>query len=167
MKKLLYTLLAVSIIFSACKKEDEEPTNTGNNNNGAATFLENQDGSVWYLIPPPHSEYGLLAGGSPLDTIGFYNATYFMIWKGMGDCLFINNGELNTDATISTVIHNSNTLKIQATNANGNDVLLFEFIDDGLNSLRMNLSYTEDDYGVIIEEYYYTRSSTQTNLSCN
>ena len=27
MKKLLYTFLAVSIIFSACKKEDEEPTN--------------------------------------------------------------------------------------------------------------------------------------------
>jgi hypothetical protein len=33
MKKLLYTLLAVSIIFSACKKEDEEPTNNNNNNN--------------------------------------------------------------------------------------------------------------------------------------
>ena len=27
MKKLLYTFLAVSIIFSACKKEDEDPTN--------------------------------------------------------------------------------------------------------------------------------------------
>ena len=37
MKKLLYTLLAVSIIFSACKKEDEEPTNTGNNNTGNNT----------------------------------------------------------------------------------------------------------------------------------
>ena len=33
MKKLLYTLFAVSVIFSACKKEDEEPTNAGNNNN--------------------------------------------------------------------------------------------------------------------------------------
>ena len=32
MKKLLYTLLAVSIIFSACEEENEEPTNTGNNN---------------------------------------------------------------------------------------------------------------------------------------
>jgi len=37
MKKLLYTLLAVSIIFSACKKEDEEPTNSGNNNTGNTT----------------------------------------------------------------------------------------------------------------------------------
>ena len=31
MKKLLYTFLAVSIIFSACEEEDTTPTNTGNN----------------------------------------------------------------------------------------------------------------------------------------
>ena len=31
MKKLLYTLLAVSIIFSACKKEEDEPTNNNSN----------------------------------------------------------------------------------------------------------------------------------------
>jgi hypothetical protein len=31
MKKILYTLLAVSLIFSACKKEDEEPTNNNTN----------------------------------------------------------------------------------------------------------------------------------------
>ncbi len=37
MKKLLYTLLAVSLIFSACKKEDEAPTNTANNNNSGNT----------------------------------------------------------------------------------------------------------------------------------
>jgi|TARA_B110000263_G_C15068385_1_gene400700 hypothetical protein len=30
MKKLLYTFLAVSIVFAACKKEDEEPTNNTN-----------------------------------------------------------------------------------------------------------------------------------------
>ena len=32
MKKLLYTFLAVSITFSACKKEDEEPTNNTSSN---------------------------------------------------------------------------------------------------------------------------------------
>ena len=30
MKKLLYSLLTVSIIFSSCKKEEEEPTNNTN-----------------------------------------------------------------------------------------------------------------------------------------
>ena len=32
MKKLLYTLIIVSIILSSCKKEDEEPTNNTNAN---------------------------------------------------------------------------------------------------------------------------------------
>ena len=35
MKKLLYTFLAVSITFSACKKEDEEPTNNTNTNSAS------------------------------------------------------------------------------------------------------------------------------------
>ena len=34
MKKLIYTLLAVSLIFSACKKEEDEPSNSDNNNAG-------------------------------------------------------------------------------------------------------------------------------------
>lgn len=33
MQKLIYTLFAVSVIFTACKKEDEEPANSVNNNN--------------------------------------------------------------------------------------------------------------------------------------
>ena len=39
MKKLLYTLLAVSLIYSACEKEEEETSNTGNNNNGSNNTL--------------------------------------------------------------------------------------------------------------------------------
>ena len=39
MKKLLYTLLAVSIIFSACKKEDEETNSSNNNNNNNSTSI--------------------------------------------------------------------------------------------------------------------------------
>ena len=43
MKKLLYTFLAVSIIFSACEKEEEEPTNNTNNNNSSLTIEE----TIW------------------------------------------------------------------------------------------------------------------------
>jgi hypothetical protein len=40
MKKLLYTLLAVTIIFSACEKEEDENSNSGNISNGDIQELE-------------------------------------------------------------------------------------------------------------------------------
>ena len=50
MKKLLYTLLAVSLIFSTCKKEDDTPTNNNNNNNSALAIGDtHQGGIVFYL----------------------------------------------------------------------------------------------------------------------
>ena len=49
MKKLLYTFLAVSIIFSACKKEDEEPNNSNNNNSALAIGNYHQGGVIFYL----------------------------------------------------------------------------------------------------------------------
>ena len=66
MKKLLYTFLAVSIIFSACKKEDDTPNttnNTGNNN------------SQSNLIGEWHSEEVLdeFRGNMYYDKIHFYS----------------------------------------------------------------------------------------------
>ena len=58
MKKLLYTLLAVSIIFSACKKEDEEPTNSGNNNTG-----NNNSNGITFV-----KQYGFGQGTSVQET---------------------------------------------------------------------------------------------------
>jgi hypothetical protein len=48
MKKLLYTLLAVSIIFSACEEEDVAPANT-NNNSPLAIGDTHQGGIIVYL----------------------------------------------------------------------------------------------------------------------
>ena len=48
MKKLIYTLLAVSIIFSACEKEEETPTNN-NNNSALAIGDTHQGGIIFYL----------------------------------------------------------------------------------------------------------------------
>ena len=39
MKQIFYTLLAVSIIFSTCKKEDLVPANTNNNNSSSIEGL--------------------------------------------------------------------------------------------------------------------------------
>ena len=48
MKKLLYTFLAVSIIFSACEEEDATPSNT-NNNSALAIGDTHQGGIIVYL----------------------------------------------------------------------------------------------------------------------
>jgi len=36
MKNILYTLLSLSLIFSACKKEDDSPNNSNSNNNSTS-----------------------------------------------------------------------------------------------------------------------------------
>ena len=62
MKKLLYTLIAVSIIFSACKKEDEEPTNNTNNNNSALAIGDSHQGGIIFYLDA--SGGGLIAAPS-------------------------------------------------------------------------------------------------------
>mgnify|MGYP006084080487 CR=1 len=52
MKKLLYTLLAVSIIFSACEEDTPLPAannNTNNNNSALAIGDTHQGGFIFYL----------------------------------------------------------------------------------------------------------------------
>jgi len=63
MKKLLYTFLAISVIFSACEKEEEEPTNNNNsgNNTNLAIGDTHQGGIIFYL---DNSGRGLVAAPS-------------------------------------------------------------------------------------------------------
>tara|TARA_B100001142_G_scaffold244427_1_gene243723 strand:+ start:768 stop:1379 length:612 start_codon:yes stop_codon:yes gene_type:complete len=97
MKKLLYTLLAVSIIFSACKKEEDEPNNSGNNNNSALAIGDfDQGGVIFYLdgnggglvcdiqdlsLVPWGCE-GILISGSDGTTIGTGNQNTIDILAG-------------------------------------------------------------------------------------
>jgi hypothetical protein len=103
MKKLLYTLLAVSIIFSACKKEDEEPTNSGNNNTsiiGAWTIntvvLESDTSSSIYSpdeIGFPWefpSALDFVSGGILYET--FSNELDTNEWVIIADSLYIGDG---------------------------------------------------------------------------
>ena len=73
MKKLLYTLLAVSIIFSACE-EDVSPNSNNNNNSGNSTNLaigdSHQGGIIFYLNA---NGGGLIA--APTDQSGSGEAT--------------------------------------------------------------------------------------------
>ena len=104
MKKLLYTLLAVSVIFSACKKEDEEATNTGNNNTGNTTatiigawtintvVLESDTSSSIYSpdeIGFP-SALDFVSGGILYET--FSNELDTNEWVIIADSLYIGDG---------------------------------------------------------------------------
>jgi hypothetical protein len=57
MKKLLYTLLAVSLIFSACEKEEENSSNNNSNNNNNSASIE----GLWMVtsetLTTPYGSY--------------------------------------------------------------------------------------------------------------
>jgi photosystem II stability/assembly factor-like uncharacterized protein len=92
MKKLLYTLLVVSIIFSACKKENEEPSNTNNNNPssiigygwGNDTLYKTTDGGVtWNFVNILISDNNFsprLSFGS--EDIGVFGGFHYVGWNG-------------------------------------------------------------------------------------
>tara|TARA_B100000902_G_C26873336_1_gene698818 strand:- start:171 stop:599 length:429 start_codon:yes stop_codon:yes gene_type:complete len=104
MKKILYTLLAVSIIFSACNKEDEEPTNSVNNNTGNTTatiigawtintvVFESATSSTIYSpdeISFP-SALDFVSGGILYET--FSNELDTNEWVIIADSLYIGDG---------------------------------------------------------------------------
>ena len=89
MKKLLYTLLAVSIIFSACKKEEEEPTNNTNNNNSSLTIEETiwevtsfvetySSGQTFTINIPCTDEEGCDTGINKIEWFFFNNEGFFV-----------------------------------------------------------------------------------------
>ena len=90
MKKLLYTLIAVSIIFSACKKEDEEPTNNTNNNNSSLTIEEtiwevtsfvsfdNSSAQTFTVNIPCTDEEGCDTGINKIEWFFFNNEGFFV-----------------------------------------------------------------------------------------
>jgi len=89
MKKLLYTFLAVSLIFSACEKEEEEPTNNTNNNNSSLTFEETiwevtsfvetySSGQTFTINIPCTDEEGCDTGINKIEWFFFNNEGFFV-----------------------------------------------------------------------------------------
>ncbi len=100
MKKLLYTFLAVSIAFSACKKEDEDITN----NNSASVIgiwtiiscdIEGQDTIIIGASPellgvPTMIEF--VQGGILYE--GYMGSSSFSdtsVWEFIGDSIYIGD----------------------------------------------------------------------------
>ena len=88
MKKLLYTFLALSVIFSACEKE-EEPTNNTNNNNSSLTIEETiwevtsivetySSGQTFSVNIPITDEEGWDTGINKIEWFFFNNEGFFV-----------------------------------------------------------------------------------------
>ena len=89
MKKLLFKLLAVSVIFSACEKEEEEPTNNTNNNNLSLTIEETiwevtsfvetySSGQTFSVNIPITDEEGWDTGINKIEWLFFDNEGFFV-----------------------------------------------------------------------------------------
>ena len=87
MKKLLYTLLAVSLIFSACKKE-EEPNNSSNN---SISVTDQNIVGVWDINSLVYD--GINYTVDP----GFESAAYIINSDNTFSQNVIFNGELDID----------------------------------------------------------------------
>jgi hypothetical protein len=89
MKKLLYTLLAVSIIFSACEEEDESPTNSINDSTSIVGLWElvyyEYDGEIQDLENIPPAQYEFFSSG-------MYERSYGVLWdyNCEGMCQYIS-----------------------------------------------------------------------------
>ena len=120
MKKLLYTLLAVSIIFSACEKEDESSSNNNSNNyNGNNSSLAigdtHQGGIIFYL---DGNGGGLIA--APYDQGTFEWGCYQSLVTG-ADGTTIGTGFQNTiDIVNANCSPNQNPNNLLAANVCAN-----------------------------------------------
>jgi len=130
MKKLLYTLLAVSIIFSACKKEDEEPNNTGNNNTGNNTT---SIVGIWDLKYYEYDSY-YINSLNPTDTTHNSGTNYY---TGVtSDCcwpFYLLEFQSNNEVKITTFTEGYQ----------GQDSVITEFAAYHINGVNLNI-YNEE-----------------------
>jgi hypothetical protein len=89
MKKLLYTFLAVSIIFSACEKEEEE---TNNNNNSALAIGDTHQGGIIFYLDANGG--GLIAAPTDSDSAVVWGCDGYAIIGADGTA--IGTGNQNT-----------------------------------------------------------------------
>ena len=100
MKKLLYTLLALSITFSACKKENDTPTNLGNNNNSALAIGDtHQGGIIFYLDANGGGLIAALSDSLTGDTVAPWGCYSETITGANG--IEIGTGQQNTDSIVT------------------------------------------------------------------
>ena len=130
MKKLLYTLLAVSIIFLGCEKEDAAPVNTNNNANSSiysGTYIGDVD---TYINGIFHSNVSKTITLSKLNTIDNY--------------LMENNIFMSTTCEISS----GNLSITNDTTASSSSFNVIEYGTGIFNSNNLTIEFNQDNTDV-------------------
>ena len=146
MKKLLYSLLAVSIIFSACKKEDEETNSSNNNNNNSTSIV-----GVWTpnFVTIDSSMTTIIDGDTVNDLDG-----EIMTYSGTetttpadaginGNLEFTDNGLAIFDADDDTSIYSYSNNVVTIIDDDG-ELTEFTYIFTGSDILTLTISYDMD-----------------------
>jgi hypothetical protein len=126
MKKILYTLLAVSIIFSACEEEDTAPVNS-NSSIYSGTYIGDVD---TYINGIFHSKVSKTIILSELNTINNY--------------LMENNIFMSTTCEIS----NGNLSIPNDTTAGNSSFNVIEYGTGIFNSNNLNIEFNQDNTDV-------------------
>ena len=120
MKKLFYTLLAVSIIFSACEEEVAAPANNGNNNETYST-----SGEVEYVVNCNPNGFDITyensSGNTEQQDINSGIWTYsFTAYPGR--FVYISAQANNENAIVTTKIYYKGNL-VESATSNGDYVI--------------------------------------------
>jgi len=154
MKKLLYTFLAVSLIFSACEKEKEEPTNNTNNNNSSLTieetiwevtsfvYFDNSSAQTFTVNIPCTDEEGCDTGINKIEWVFFnnegffvekwvngYNQTYYDTSNYCYDCFPNNDNITLTDFSGQNILDGDYQAELLNIIEHSSNNLVVEFCD--------------------------------------
>ena len=178
MKKLLYTLLAISIIFSACEKEEDNNSsvnnNNNNNNNNSNLVLEQTvwqlqsfevnnsyfgDSILTYTIPGNFSFYG----GEMLSVRWtFYNDNGWLVQEYTGSNETITDTSIYSffpGINIINLDYNGFTTEFSFTNLgqDNNLVTSLSIISYANNNLVCEGIWEDDCYNDVTIRFYLTQ----------
>tara|TARA_B110000240_G_C13218490_1_gene333566 strand:- start:41 stop:619 length:579 start_codon:yes stop_codon:yes gene_type:complete len=164
MKKLLYTFIAVSIIFSACEEDTPLPSTNNNNNNSALVIGDFHQGGIIFWLDET-SKYGLVCDIQDLGEAQWSDFPYPTEAVGLS----IGTGQSNTNK----ILDNSFQFGIAAyicvnSTAQGySDWFLPSKAE--LNEMYLNKSYIDSialsNGGTTFTTNYYWSSSERNNES--
>ena len=164
MKKLLYTFLAVSIIFSACKKEEEgTPLPAPNNNNSTLAIGDTHQGGIIFYLDGNGG--GLIAAPSDQGTAEWgCNA----ITISGADGITIGTGAQNTIDIEADCTTSGTAADICANLSLGGYSDWFLPSKDELNEMYLNIANGSllGNVGGLNFSYYWSSTEIDSNDAC-